>query len=200
MTGTLLPPQERKQLLSFVVVGGGPTGVEVAAELHDMAVDDLSKIYPDLTHLVRIRVIELQDHVLSTYDREISKYTAKEFGRCCLCVAARVPAHAPVLCQQQLLPACREGIDLVLNSRVASVSKGCVSVVDTKKNKTDEIPFGACVWATGVAMHPLVKHLQVLGGFTMPAASSAPAVQADDVHVHRRSGCQKARRRTSGAS
>jgi NADH:ubiquinone reductase (non-electrogenic) len=28
--------QERKKLLSFVIVGGGPTGVEVAAELHDM--------------------------------------------------------------------------------------------------------------------------------------------------------------------
>ena len=28
--------QERQKLLSFVMVGGGPTGVEVAAELHDM--------------------------------------------------------------------------------------------------------------------------------------------------------------------
>lgn len=68
-------------MLSFVVVGGGPTGVEVAAELHDMVVDDLRKIYPELMPCVRIRVIELQDHVLSTYDREISKYTAQEFSR-----------------------------------------------------------------------------------------------------------------------
>ena len=73
--------QEREQLLSFVVVGGGPTGVEVAAELHDMVADDLRKIYPELMPYVRIRVIELQDHVLSTYDREISKYTAQEFSR-----------------------------------------------------------------------------------------------------------------------
>jgi NADH:ubiquinone reductase (non-electrogenic) len=73
--------QERERLLSFVVVGGGPTGVEVAAELHDMVVDDLRKVYPELMPFVRIRVIELQDHVLSTYDREISKYTAQEFSR-----------------------------------------------------------------------------------------------------------------------
>ncbi|CAL5221824.1 g4081 [Coccomyxa viridis] len=118
--------KEREQLLSFVVVGGGPTGVEVAAELHDMVADDLRKIYPELMPFVRIRVIELQDHVLSTYDREISK----------------------------------EGIDLVLNSRVASVSRNVVTVVDSKKNETSDIPFGACVWATGVAMHPLVKQLQ----------------------------------------
>jgi NADH dehydrogenase FAD-containing subunit len=34
-------PEERSRLLSFVVCGGGPTGVEVAAELHDMVFDDL---------------------------------------------------------------------------------------------------------------------------------------------------------------
>ena len=56
---------------------------------------------------------------------------------------------------------CREGIDLVLNSRVASVERGAVTVVDTVSNRTEQIPFGACVWATGVAMHPLVKQLQV---------------------------------------
>jgi NADH dehydrogenase FAD-containing subunit len=44
---------------------------------------------------------------------------------------------------------------------VASVSKNVVTVVDAKKSETSEIPFGACVWATGVAMHPLVKQLQV---------------------------------------
>ncbi len=34
-------PQERKKLLSFVIVGGGPTGVEVAAEMYDMIHQDL---------------------------------------------------------------------------------------------------------------------------------------------------------------
>jgi hypothetical protein len=33
--------EERQQLLSFVVCGGGPTGVEVAAELHDMVHQDM---------------------------------------------------------------------------------------------------------------------------------------------------------------
>ena len=38
------PPEEKEKLLSFVVCGGGPTGVEVAAELHDMIEDDLAKV------------------------------------------------------------------------------------------------------------------------------------------------------------
>ena len=41
-----------------------------------------AQVYPDLIKDVRIRVIELMDHVLSTYDRAISEYTAKEFSRC----------------------------------------------------------------------------------------------------------------------
>ena len=38
------PPEEKAKLLSFVVCGGGPTGVEVAAELHDMIEEDLAKV------------------------------------------------------------------------------------------------------------------------------------------------------------
>lgn len=34
-------PEERKRLLSFVVCGGGPTGVEFAAELADMMSEDV---------------------------------------------------------------------------------------------------------------------------------------------------------------
>lgn len=75
------PDEERRKLLSFVVVGGGPTGVEVAAEMYDMIHEDLRDLYPDLIKDVRIRVVELMDHVLSTYDRKIGEYTAKLFKR-----------------------------------------------------------------------------------------------------------------------
>lgn len=44
--------------------------------------DDLRKVYEGLMKDVNIRVIELQDHVLSMYDRQISNYTQKEFQRC----------------------------------------------------------------------------------------------------------------------
>lgn len=125
--------EERKKLLSFVICGGGPTGVEVAAEIHDMIFDDLKEHYPELMKDVKIRVIELMDYVLSTYDRKIGEFTAQQFERA--------------------------GIELVLNTRVASVRDGYVTVVK-KSGEEYEIPFGSCVWATGIAMNPLVKELQ----------------------------------------
>lgn len=35
-------------MLSFVVVGGGPTGVEVAAELRDLVVEDVARTLPHI--------------------------------------------------------------------------------------------------------------------------------------------------------
>jgi NADH dehydrogenase FAD-containing subunit len=39
---------ERKRLLNFVVVGGGPTGVEFAAELADLVHQDLHSSFPQV--------------------------------------------------------------------------------------------------------------------------------------------------------
>lgn len=47
----------------------------------------------------------------------------------------------------------------MLNSRVVGVRDGHVSVVN-KAGEESEIAFGACVWATGIAMNPLVKEIQ----------------------------------------
>lgn len=60
-----LDEEERKKNLHFVVVGGGPTGVEFAAELHDFVTEDLSKLYPSIQHLVKISLIEAADHILT---------------------------------------------------------------------------------------------------------------------------------------
>lgn len=43
-------PEERKRLLSFVVCGGGPTGVEFAAEMSDWINEDLVQWVLDLLH------------------------------------------------------------------------------------------------------------------------------------------------------
>lgn len=44
--------KERTRLLSFLVVGGGPTSIEYAAELHDFLTTDVKRWYPDLQNKV----------------------------------------------------------------------------------------------------------------------------------------------------
>jgi hypothetical protein len=66
----------------------------------------------------------------------------------------------------------------VLNSRVASVQDGYVRVVN-KAGEETEVPFGACVWATGIAMNPLLKSLQeVLPGQTHFRCAAAAGPRA----------------------
>ena len=49
--------QQRKDLLHFVVVGGGATGVELASELRDLITDNLPSIYPrELVDLARVSI------------------------------------------------------------------------------------------------------------------------------------------------
>jgi len=67
--------QERRRLLSFVVSGGGPTGVEFAAELFDMLNEDLCNYYPRLLrNEISVHVIQSRSHILNTYDEALSKY------------------------------------------------------------------------------------------------------------------------------
>lgn len=61
-----LSEEERRTNLHFVIVGGGPTGVEFAAELYDFIKDDLVNLYPMVKDLVKITVIQSGDHILNT--------------------------------------------------------------------------------------------------------------------------------------
>lgn len=54
--------EERKNLLSFVICGGGPTGVEFAAELFDMLNEDLTHMVcaPGFTYALRASTNSVQ--------------------------------------------------------------------------------------------------------------------------------------------
>jgi hypothetical protein len=39
-----VPPEEKRRILSFIVVGGGPTGVEFSGEFSDFLKKDLAKV------------------------------------------------------------------------------------------------------------------------------------------------------------
>ncbi|CAN8102525.1 unnamed protein product [Discula destructiva] len=121
--------EERKRLLSFVVSGGGPTGVEFAAELYDLLNEDLTKHFPKLLrNEISVHLIQSRGHILNTYDEAVSKYAEERFNR--------------------------DGINVLVNSRVGEVRPD--SIVFTQKNAdgtsvTKELPMGFCLWSTGVA-------------------------------------------------
>lgn len=75
------PEEDLRWLLHFVVVGGGPTGVEFAAELHDFVSRDVHKWYPDLMEYVQITLLEAQDAILTAFDQKLSSYALKHFKR-----------------------------------------------------------------------------------------------------------------------
>ena len=70
---------ERNALINFVLVGGGPTGVELAGALAEMKKAILQKDYPDLDiDKMQINLIQSSDRILNTMSEKSSK-AAEEF-------------------------------------------------------------------------------------------------------------------------
>ncbi|KAF8950988.1 hypothetical protein BGZ46_004221 [Entomortierella lignicola] len=126
--------EEKRQLLSFVVCGGGPTGVEFAAELYDFLSEDLVGYFPAIPpEEVKVYMIQSASHILNTYDLKISEMTEAKFKR--------------------------ENINVITGARVNKVNEKSIIYKDKATGKEVEIPFGVCLWSTGVGMTPLVKTL-----------------------------------------
>ncbi len=65
---------ERNALMNFVIVGGGPTGVELAGALAEIKRGILPKDYPDLdTRSVQINIIQSSDCILKGMSDQASK-------------------------------------------------------------------------------------------------------------------------------
>ncbi|KAF8836478.1 NDE2, mitochondrial external NADH dehydrogenase, partial [Paxillus ammoniavirescens] len=71
--------EEKRRLLHMVVVGGGPTGIEVAGELHDFLEEDLKSWYPELHPYMRLTLVEALPGVLPMFSKELIAYTERTF-------------------------------------------------------------------------------------------------------------------------
>src|SRR3954452_820517 len=66
-------PEARRALLTFVVVGAGPTGVEMAGQIGEMARDALRHYFRAIdTRQARIVLVEAGERVLSTFPPSLS--------------------------------------------------------------------------------------------------------------------------------
>src|SRR5207302_1631003 len=75
-------PQERRRLLTFVIVGGGPTGVEYAGALSELVALVLRKDFPYLDMAeVRVVLVELTDGLLAGFAPRLSKAAVRTLRR-----------------------------------------------------------------------------------------------------------------------
>ncbi|KAI9868255.1 MAG: hypothetical protein M1830_005690, partial [Pleopsidium flavum] len=129
--------EERRRLLSFVVSGGGPTGVEFAAELFDMLNEDLGRSFPKiLRNEISVHLIQSRGHILNTYDEALSRFAEARF------------AH--------------DQVEVLTNSRVKEVQPD--KILFTQKDEhgetvTKELPMGFCLWSTGVSQSEFCKRI-----------------------------------------
>ncbi|KER10097.1 MAG: hypothetical protein HY22_07445 [[Candidatus Thermochlorobacteriaceae] bacterium GBChlB] len=104
-----LDEPEQKRLLHTVVVGGGPTGVEFAAELADFMSDELTATFPAQIQAANITLVEAGKQILSTFDEGLADYAMKVFKRRNVTVLTnttvkKVTATAVLLSSGQELP------------------------------------------------------------------------------------------------
>jgi NADH dehydrogenase len=125
-------PDKLREWMSFVIVGGGPTGVELAGALGEIANDtlrhDFRKIDPSQT---RIILVEGADRVLPAYPPKLSEAARKMLER--LTVTVRTAAF------------------------VTDIRERSVTIRDG--DRTEEIPTRTILWAAGVLASPLGRIL-----------------------------------------
>ena len=124
----------RRRLLTFVIAGGGPTGVEFAGALSELVTHLLPRDFPRTDFsVVRLVLVEGTGHVLGSFHHRLG-------GR-----AARVLR--------------RRGVEIVLGRTVVAASGTGVTLDDGTA-----IPAATLVWTAGVSASPLGAQLTAATG------------------------------------
>ena len=112
--------------LNFVVVGGGPTGVELAGALGDMIHDTLPSEYRDLAvTAAQVHIVDLGHTLLGPFSDKAHDYVAKVLGR--------------------------KGVRLHLGVAVTNIGPGHVDLADGTTIKTHCVVWGGGIMAPELA-------------------------------------------------
>ena len=128
---------KRGPLLTFVIVGGGPTGVELAGALAEITRDTLRNDFRTIDpSSARILLLEAADRILTTYPPELS-------------------AKAAAFLQ-------KEGVTVRTGVVVTDIRRDSVVVLEGQRS--EEIPCRTTLWAAGVKASFLGKILADASG------------------------------------
>jgi NADH dehydrogenase len=122
---------ERKRLMTVAIVGGGPTGVELAGAFADLVHRSLKSNFRRIdTSTLRIILIEGSEHVLDAYDPDQCDYARKRLEKL--------------------------GVEVRTHTRVTNVREGALDLKDGTV-----LEAAAIIWAAGIAASPLTATLGV---------------------------------------
>jgi NADH dehydrogenase len=126
-------PEQRQAWLTFVVVGAGPTGVEMAGQIAELARDSLRRDFREIdTSTAQVLLVEAGPRVLSAFPESLSRR------------AERSLAHL--------------GVTVRLGTTVVGVEDGRVEL-RTADGGTEQVAARTAVWAAGVTASPLAALL-----------------------------------------
>jgi NADH:ubiquinone reductase (H+-translocating) len=122
-------PEEQSRWLTFVVVGAGPTGVEMAGQIAELARQTFSGEFRRIDPAAaRVLLIEMGDRVLGGFPEPLSQRAARSLER----------IGVTVLLEHQLVDVRRHAVEVRLPG-----------------GETEEIATATVVWAAGVAASSL---------------------------------------------
>ena len=131
-------PDKRQVWLTFVVVGAGPTGVEMAGQIIELARDTLRRDFRTTDPRTgRVLLVEAADRVLTSFPPSLSKRAARSLERL--------------------------GVTPVLGRTVVGIDGEGVRIEDGDGN-TEQIRARTVVWAAGVTASGLASKLGSLTG------------------------------------
>ncbi len=145
-------PDRRDAWLTFVVVGGGPTGVEMAGQIGELARDTLRNDFRTIdTRAGRILLVETTDRLLTSFPPKLSAKAKRSLERL--------------------------GVTPMLNTTVTNVEADAVTV-DEPGGGSQRISTRTIIWAAGVTASSLAKTLGELTGAELDRAGRL-AVEPD---------------------
>jgi NADH dehydrogenase len=125
-------PTEKEEWLTVVIVGAGPTGVEIAGQIRELASRSLRGEFRSFDPAtVRVLLVDGGKEPLATFGHRLSAAAARELGHI--------------------------GVELMMGARVTNVDAFGVDV--QRSGSTERIAARTVVWAAGVQASPLAAQL-----------------------------------------
>ncbi len=139
--------RERRELLTFVVIGGGPTGVEVAGEIAIVCRDTLSRQYARIRpEDARVVLLDAGERVVPAFSERLSRRAADQLASL--------------------------GVSVRVNAPVTGIDAGGVTV--THDGVQERIAARTVVWAAGVQAAPFAATVAQATGASTDRAGRVP--------------------------